>query len=66
MQAYFVVLKASRYAVTGESGQFRLPELPARRYTITAWHEAYGSQKREISLADGETQTLDFVFKSTP
>jgi hypothetical protein len=65
MQAYFVVLKASHYAVTGESGH-RLPELPARQYAITAWHEAYGSQKREISLADGETQTLDFVFKSTP
>jgi plastocyanin len=66
MQAYFVVLKTSHFATTGEDGQFKLPELPAGRYTITAWHEAYGTQRQEITIAGGETQTLNFVFHATP
>lgn len=49
MQAYFVPLKTSHFAVTGEDGQFRLPELPAGKFTI----------------AGSETQTVNFTFKAT-
>ena len=66
MQAYFVVLKTSHFAVTGEDGQFKLPELPPGRYTVTAWHEIYGTRRQEISIAGGETATLNFVFQATP
>jgi Carboxypeptidase regulatory-like domain len=66
MQAYFVVLRTSHFAVTAEDGEFRLPELPAGKYTVTAWHEAYGTQKQEIAIAGGETQTLNFIFQATP
>jgi hypothetical protein len=66
MQAYFVVLKTSHFAVTGEDGQFSLPRLPPGRYTITAWHETYGTKSQEITIADGQSLTLDFLFQAKP
>lgn len=64
MQAYFVVLKTSHFAVTGEDGQFALPDLPAGTYTITAWHETYGTQSQEITIGEGQRQTVNFTFKT--
>jgi len=66
MKAYFVVLKTSHFAVTGEDGEFKLPELPPGTYTVTAWHEVYGTQTREISVAGGESRPLNFVFQAKP
>lgn len=66
MKAYFVVLKTSHFAVTGEDGEFKLPDLPPGSYTVTAWHEVYGTQTREISVAGGETRSVNFVFQAKP
>jgi hypothetical protein len=66
MQAYFVVLRTSHFAVTGEDGRFALPDLPPGSYTITAWHEMYGTQSQEITVAEGQPLTVDFVFKAKP
>jgi len=66
MQAYFVVLKTGHFAVTGEDGRFALPSLPPGKYTITAWHETYGTRSQEITIADGQTLTVDFVFQGKP
>jgi len=66
MQAYFVVLKTSHFAVTGEDGRFTLPNLPPGKYTLTAWHETYGTQTHEITLGDGQSPTIDFVFQAKP
>ena len=66
MQAYFVVLKTSHFAVTGEDGRFALPDLLPGKYTITAWHETYGTQSQEITIADGQSLTVDFVFQARP
>lgn len=66
MQGYFAVLKTSHFAVTGEDGTFRLPELPPGKYTVTAWHELYGTQSREITIGGSETQTVNFLFYAKP
>lgn len=66
MQAYFVVLKTSHFAVTGEDGQFTLPNLPPGKYIITAWHETYGTRSQEITIADGQALTVDFIFQAKP
>ena len=66
MQGYFVVLKSSHFAVTGEDGSFRLPDLPPGKYTVTAWQETYGTQKQEITVNGGETQTVNFVYETKP
>src|ERR1700676_1565337 len=63
MQGYFAVLKNNHFAVTGDDGRFVLPDLPPGHYTITAWHESFGTQSRELVIGGGEMQTVDFVFK---
>ena len=65
MRGYFVVLKTSHYSVTGDNGAFTLNNLPPGKYTITAWHETYGTQSKEITIT-GESQSLDFSFTAKP
>ena len=66
MQGYFAVLKTSHFAVTGEDGSFRLPDLPPGKYTITAWQESYGTQHQEITITGSESQTVNFAFTAKP
>jgi plastocyanin len=62
MQGYFVVLRTSHFAVTGEDGEFVLPELPPGHYTVTAWQETYGTISKDVTITGGETEPLDFTF----
>ncbi len=64
MRAYFAVLDTSYFAVTAEDGQFTLPDLPPGKYTLTAWHETYGTRNQEITVVSGQEQTVDFVYNS--
>jgi plastocyanin len=64
MQGYFVILKTSHFAVTKEDGRFSLPNLPPGHYTVTAWHEAYGTQTKEITITGGESASLDFTYSA--
>jgi len=66
MQGYFVILKTNHYAVTGDDGRFSLPDLPPGHYTVTAWHEFYGSQSKEIIVTGSEPLSLDFTFTAKP
>jgi len=66
MHGYLAVLKTSHFAVTREDGTFTLPELPPGKYTVTAWHELYGTQSREITIAGSETQIVNFLFYAKP
>jgi plastocyanin len=66
MQGYFVVLKTSHFAVTDDDGRFALPNLPPGHYVVSAWHEVYGTQTREITIGNTESQSLDFTFTANP
>ena len=64
MRAYFAVLGTSYFAVTTEDGLFTLPELPPGKYTVTAWHETYGTRSQEITVVAGQPLTVDFVYNA--
>ena len=62
MRAYAGVLDHPFFGVSGEDGSFTLSGLPAGTYTLEAWHEKYGTQAQQVTVADGETKTVDFSF----
>ena len=64
MNAYAGVLEHPFYSVSGADGAFAITGLPAGTYTIEAWHEKYGTQSQAVSVADGETKTIELTFKA--
>lgn len=64
MHGWFAVLKTSHYAVTSNGGEFSLPNLPPGKYTVTAWHEDYGTQSQEVTIGGNETKPVNFTFKA--
>lgn len=62
MNAFVGVVPHPYFAVTGEDGSFELPGLPPGTYTIEAWHEKYDVMEQTITLADKDTQTIEFTF----
>ena len=67
MHGYFAVLGTSHYAVTGNDGTFSLKGLPPGKYTVTAWHEKFGTQSQEVTVTGAAVPpTANFVFKALP
>ena len=66
MHGYFAVLATARHAVSGADGRYTLTALPPGKYTLTAWHEKFGTQTQEVTISGTETATANFVFKATP
>ena len=64
MHGWFAVLKTNHYAITGDGGAFSLPNLPPGKYTVTAWHEDYGTQMQDVTITGNETKSIDFSFKA--
>ena len=66
MHGYFAVLATSHYALTGNDGTFSLKGLPPGKYTVTAWHERFGTQGQEVTVTGTGSATANFVFKALP
>ena len=66
MHGYFAVLTTPHYAVSGNDGKFSLAGLPPGKYTVTAWHERFGTQSQEVTVTEGGTAAANFVFKALP
>jgi hypothetical protein len=55
MNAYANVVTNPFFAVTKEDGTFELHGLPTGTYTIEAWHEEFGRQTQQVTIADAST-----------
>lgn len=62
MNAYAGVLTHPFFAASGADGTFAIKDLPAGSYVIEAWHEQYGAQTQNITVADGVPATVEFTF----
>ena len=65
MHGYFAVLKTPHHAVSGQDGSYTLEGLPPGKYTLTAWHERFGTQTQDVTVGE-KAATADFVMKATP
>ncbi|MBI4343559.1 MAG: carboxypeptidase regulatory-like domain-containing protein [Candidatus Omnitrophica bacterium] len=64
MSAYIGVVEHPFFAVSDASGAYALSGLPAGTYVVEAWHEKLGTQTQSVTVADGQTQSVDFTFKA--
>ena len=64
MTAYAGVLDHPFFGVSGDQGTVTIAGLPAGPYTLEAWHETYGTQTQTVSVADGETTSVEFTFNT--
>jgi hypothetical protein len=63
MHGWHVVVKGP-YAVTDESGNYTIKNVPAGSYTVSAWQEEYGTQTQKVTVAGGQSAKADFTFKA--
>jgi plastocyanin/predicted small lipoprotein YifL len=62
MRFYLVVLSHPYFQVTGKDGQFSLRNVPPGNYTLTAWHETYGTKKQAITVQPKQEQSVSITF----
>ena len=63
MRAYVGVLEHPFFAVSDPSGQFSIVQLPAGTYTLEAWHERFGTQTQQVTVAAAQTTDVTFTYK---
>ncbi len=65
MSAYIGVLDHPFHAVSGPDGSVDLSTLPPGDYVIEAWHERYGTQTANVTVATGQTADVSFTFNES-
>ncbi len=65
MRGYTGVSKTSLQATTGDSGDFKIDNVPAGTYTVQAWHEKYGMKEASVTVEAGKPAKLEFKYDGT-
>ena len=50
------------FAVTGEDGSFKITDIPAGKYKVTAWHPYVGEVTSEVTVGGGADAKQDFTL----
>ncbi len=50
------------FAVTGADGSFKIGDIPAGKYKVTAWHPYVGEVTSEVTVAGGADAKQDFTL----
>ncbi|MXW67451.1 MAG: hypothetical protein F4Z72_10695 [Gemmatimonadales bacterium] len=64
MQAYIGVVDHPYFAVTGADGSYSIANVPAGDYTLTAWHEEFGTQTANVTVTAGEMAVATFDYNA--
>ena len=63
MEAYVYIARSPYYAVTGADGRFRIENVPAGSYRVSARHPKLGAQRFKVEVGSGETAEQVVTFK---
>ncbi|HEV8658129.1 MAG TPA: carboxypeptidase regulatory-like domain-containing protein [Thermoanaerobaculia bacterium] len=63
MKAFMAVLPHPYHSVSAMNGTFSIGNLPPGTYTLTAWHEKYGTQEQQVTVGAKESKQVTFTFK---
>ena len=62
MRSYLWVEDHPYHAVSAEDGSFRIENVPAGSYSLSAWHEVLGRQELPVTFRAGEVSSLHVVY----
>ena len=62
MNGWIAILDHPYYAITAEDGVYKIMDIPAGTYTLTAWHEQLGRQQVQVTVKAGQLTRLNFEF----
>ncbi len=62
MLAFCNALPHPFFAVSDADGKFKIERLPPGEYEIEIWHELYGTRTKTVTIKEGETLDLDFLY----
>ncbi len=62
MQTWGYRVQNPYYHLTQVDGNYKIDNIPAGEYKITAWHFLMKKQSKKIKISEGETINLDFEF----
>jgi plastocyanin len=60
MQGWLIVEDNPYLAITDQTGQFKLTDVPPGDYEITVWHEKLGEAKQKVTVKPGADTTANF------
>lgn len=64
MSAFIGVVPHPFFAVSSDTGEVTLSNVPEGDYEIEAWHEAFGRQTQSVKVKPRETVQVAFTFKA--
>ncbi len=64
MQAYIGVVDHPYFAVTDANGSYSIANVPAGDYTLTAWHEEFGTMTESVTVTAGGTAEASFEYSA--
>ena len=62
MTAYIGIVDHPYFAVSNPLGTFEIVSAPAGTYSITAWHERYGTLTQAVRVRAGAATVVDFTY----
>jgi hypothetical protein len=66
MKMYIAVFGNPYFEVTGKDGSFDIKNVPPGTYTLTAWHERYGTAEQSVTVQPKESKSVTLTFKASP
>lgn len=63
MNAFILVFSHPFFAVTDDSGRYRIDDIPPGTYNVIAWNEGRASDPRGVTVPDSGTTELDFELR---